>query len=138
VDDPLLYGPLRPTERGFALDAPHLVASVYFGNAQSATGARSGVFSQFFYGVHILLFAHVFRLLSHNRQKTFGTREFGAYVALVLGRQHSATPVVLALHHEFLGLGGTLVVHFSADAVILYVQLTDNGSVFADLRHNLF
>jgi hypothetical protein len=138
VHNAFLYGSLGPAERGLALNAPHLVASVYFGNAKAASGTRSGILPQFLHCVHILLFANVVCLLSHNCQKTFGTREFGAYIALVLGGKHATTPVILALHHEFFGLGWTLVVHFSADAVILHIKLSNNCSVFADLRQNLF
>jgi hypothetical protein len=84
VDDPLLYRPLGPTERGLALNAPHLVASVYFGNAETTIGTRSRIFPQFLHRVNVFLFADVVGFLSFNRQKTFGAREFGAYVAFVL------------------------------------------------------
>jgi hypothetical protein len=136
VDDPLLYCALRPTERGLALDAPHLVASVYFGNAETTIGAGSRILPQFLHRVDVFLFADVVGFLSFNRQKTFGAREFGAYVAFVLGCQHTATAVILALHNEFARLRWTLVVHFSANTVVFHIKFVYFGAVFANLRHN--
>jgi hypothetical protein len=86
VDDSLLYCSLGPTESGLALNAPHLVASVYFGNAETTVGTGSRIFTQFLHCVDVFLFAHVVGFLSFDRQKTLGTREFGAYVAFILGR----------------------------------------------------
>jgi hypothetical protein len=138
VNDPLLYRPLGPTERGLALNAPHLVASVYFGNAESTVRAGSRIFPQFLHCVYVFLFAHVVGFLSFNRQKTFGTREFCANVAFVLGRKHTATTIILALHHEFAGFSWSLVFHFSANTVVFHIKFVDFCPMTGNFRHNFF
>jgi hypothetical protein len=79
----------------------------------------------------------MFCALALNWQKTFRTSEFRAQFALVLGRQHSATAVVLALHDEFARtFGGGSVVHFSANAVSFLVQFSNYRIVFTNCFHD--
>jgi hypothetical protein len=127
-----------PTERGFALDAPHLVAAVDFRNAQSTCRAGARILAEFFDGGNILRFAFMFVPVPiHDADKTFGACELGTQVAFILGREHAPAPVVLALHDKLAsGFAPLVAIDFATNFVNLSVQLAIFFIILFDFSAN--
>ena len=111
VDAPIVDVSCLPTERGVALDTPHLVAPVYLGDARSARRARFGVLTDHLGRFYIVFIARVLGVLvGSDDLEALRARVGRAQFALVLGGEEPATICPRTRHDEaflllLLGIG---------------------------------